>query len=178
MIGNALGQQTHGHFVWATTEFVTTHSCSPLQMPVAHAPGAYWVQLSSFAGGVLDHLWQYVHVYMEHMQDPAYMQWFHSPQHIGRIPTCCPALQDLQLLDIICFESTISSLTQLKGSLTSLSLAGDGGAAGVVAQLTGLRALQWGLGPPVPEWPEVEPCQRSPWFAAADSITQLDSSDP
>jgi hypothetical protein len=42
--------------------------------------------------------------YLRHDVEPTFMQRYKSPQHLGRMLVCCPALRELQLLDIMCRE--------------------------------------------------------------------------
>jgi hypothetical protein len=69
------------------------------------------------------------------------------PWAFSRIPVCCPALCELHLCNIMCSGSHLSDFRSLRGSLTSLTLAGDNSAAQKVAKLTALESLVWCVRP-------------------------------
>lgn len=71
-------------------------------------------------------------------------------QHLARIISCCPNLQDLDIRAVLSEESDFSVLLQLPQSCTHLEIGGWGltdAAAPVVAQLTQLQHLVWSCSP-------------------------------
>jgi hypothetical protein len=70
---------------------------------------------------------------------------------IGRISSCCPRLQRLQITNSFAVrKGGLSALVQLPGTCTSLSVGGAAlcnHAAHVLVQLTQLRALHWTRSP-------------------------------
>jgi hypothetical protein len=66
-----------------------------------------------------------------------------------RIAECCPGLTELTLSGVVSLRVSLSQLLALQSTLQALSVAGAAfgdGAAGVIAQLTGLRSLEWSNG--------------------------------
>lgn len=66
-----------------------------------------------------------------------------------RIAESCPGLTELTLSGVVSLSVSLAPLLALQRSPQALSVAGAAfgdGAAGVIAQLTGLRSLQWSNG--------------------------------
>jgi hypothetical protein len=66
-----------------------------------------------------------------------------------RIAESCPGLTELTLSGVVSLSVSLAPLLALQPSLQALSVAGAAfgdGAAGVIAQLTGLRSLEWSNG--------------------------------
>lgn len=65
---------------------------------------------------------------------------------VERVADCCPHLTDLTLKGVLSVGASLEPLLRLRASLQALSVAGAAfgdAAAGCVAKLTGLQALEW-----------------------------------
>ena len=69
---------------------------------------------------------------------------------LARIPKACPSLRELTLKGVVRYDVSLRPLLQLESTLEALSVAGvafGDDAAGFIAELTGLKTLEWSDSP-------------------------------